>query len=123
MYPVDRVGLACNWTICGDTRPHRFDANKLKDFQLTEKDGMPMYRSHRGVQRPVYELPKGICTISKRRGKTIWDTTLFCSETLVSDWIQLRDVRPLYVHIHEVKEQRQRWVRSIGLSTENSEEF
>ena len=123
IYPPDREGDCYEITIKGGERHAGIHSQTLKDFQKRDEHGVPLYRTYRGERIPVFDCPPGIAILEKRRGERIWVSWMWVKQELVRDMLTvLAHVKPVYLHIHEFKKDRQRWVRSISLQTTNPED-
>ena len=119
-YPSERAGDTYELTLRGhESHPGEF-SETLRDYQVRDEYGVPVYRKYRGDQIPVYDGPPGLATLNKRRGERIWDVWLPMAPRLVSDILSLLvHVRPLYASIHERKMGRDRWIQSLTVQTTN----
>ena len=106
----------------GDIYAGELDAT-LKDFQALDEHGAPVYKKYRRELIPVFTKPRGIATLDKRRGEGIWDAWITVKQSLVHDMlVTLTHIKPVYIAVHEKKEDRRRWVQSISLQSTNPEE-
>jgi len=79
----------------------------LKD--VCDEFHVPVYRPYRGQQIPVYKDVRGLAAIDNRTPvhDRVWQS-----------WIPDDPrVAHLLLSIHEMKSERQRWIRSISLQT------
>jgi hypothetical protein len=118
--PDEPLTDAYSFTIYGSSNPYpRADAT-LSDYQVEDEDGSPKYRKHRGIETPVYEIPKGLAVLSKVRGGRSWSAALWLPRGLVSDMLVLLSrEKQLYASIHLRNEDRKLWVQGLDLQTEN----
>ena len=116
--PKRRAGETYELTVYGDDSPsHKHDAT-LASAQVRNEYGSPQYRSYRGRQIPIYRPPGGLGVLHKVTGEPRWSLWTFVPTRFATDTILLLGRRsPLYLNIHERKEGRTRWVRSISLET------
>ena len=66
----------------------RFSAT-LDDYHARNADRSPKYRKVRGVSRPVFEPPKGVGHLEKRRGENAWLGFLWVPPTTLNDMLAL----------------------------------
>jgi len=117
-YPRDREGHKFEVTIYGDDAPSRLMDLQLKDVQERDKYGSPKYRSYRKQELPVFKDINGMALLSKVRGENAWTAWINVAPRAVTDMLLvLREERTRYLSIHEVKEARNRWIRSIRVQT------
>jgi hypothetical protein len=96
---------------------------KFKDIHARDAHEVPVYRSYRGQQFPVYNRPPGLAVIHKTHGRREWRLAVWVLPSVTSDMLALlRGSRPLYISIHERKADRQRWVQALSLQTKNPAE-
>ena len=116
--PRDRKGHEFKITVVGQEGDHWFIQRKLGDYQRYDKDGREVFKKRRGIERPVYDLPEGVCVLNKVRGEPRWDTYLWAPASFVTHWLTLlTTTSPLYLALHEIKKNRQRWINSLSLDT------
>jgi hypothetical protein len=121
--PQDRRQEHYELTIYGDDAPSRKLAAKLRDVQVRDKYGSPLYRTYRGREIPVYDPPKGMGILEKVRGENRWTAWLNATPSFVSDARALLAVsKGLFMVIDEHRSQRTRWVRRVTLQTSNLQE-
>ena len=122
-WPEDHVGLMYYLTIYGH-KPIQGDFDlTLGNFHVRNKDGFYKYRKRGGLEVPVYEPPKGIGLIEKVRGANRWNGSLWVHPKTVSDMLTLlTTVEVLYLFIHEMRLNRQRWILGLTLQTTDPEE-
>ena len=116
-YPENRAGDTYEVSVRGD-ESYRVLALTLRDMQARDDCGVPIYRSYRGEQIPVFNRPPGFATMKRQRGTRIWDIWMRVAPRFVSDMLLLttRDCQ-LYLSIHERKAGRDRWVEGLSLQT------
>ena len=92
----------------------------LADCHVCNEDGFKKYRKSRGVDKPVYDVPKGIGCLLKSRGVRQWSSALWLTPDIVSDMIVLllSDL-DIYVACHIRHENRVAWLFGFDLQTAN----
>jgi hypothetical protein len=114
--PRERAGDNYEIVIYGE-RAER-EQPKLKDIHVRDGHEVPVYRSYRGQQIPVYKPPPGIAVLKKQRGRPEWSLAVWVLPQVSSDMLTLLTApRPLWVHIHERRVERQRWMLGLTLQT------
>ena len=122
-YPEKRAGESYELTIHGEDARSRRHNTTLKHAQVREEYGSPKYREYRGGMIPVYDPPSGVGLIEKVRGEPCWTVWLSVAPQFVNDALTLLGHhRDLYLSIHEYKEKRARWIRSLSLQTSDPAE-
>lgn len=122
-YPDERAGEEYQFTIYG-TEPGsgRFDL-KLDDCHTRDEDGTRAYHVNRDKETPVYDVPKGIGPLERRRKTQPWLGWCWVSPPVVTDMLTLLpNVNPLFVQIHEIKIGRKRWIVGLTLQTSDPSE-
>ena len=118
VYPKARTEDTYELKVSGRARRAGEQEQTLKDIQLRDKDGSPLFRSYRGKRIPVYERPKGFGRFEKVRGEPFWTTYLFAPPRTVSDMLTLLERRSeLYVDLHLERHDRKRWITHYSLQT------
>jgi len=121
-WPVERAGDTYELAIIGDDSPSRDLALTLDDVQAREKTGARKYRRYRGREIPVYVPPPGMGLINKMRGEPRWTAWAFVTRGFVQDALAILSLaRPLYVSLHERKQNRSRWVQGLTVQTVDPE--
>lgn len=116
-YPPNRAGDIYEVTVRGD-ESSRVLALTLRDMQARDDHGVPLYRSYRGEQIPIYNRPPGFASMKRQRGTRIWDIWIRVAPRFVSDMLLLATCdHQLYLSLHERKAGRDRWVEGISLQT------
>jgi hypothetical protein len=116
LWPENRAGDRYAIALHGSSG-RDFD-NRLKDLAELDQHGTPRYRSYRGREVPVYQPPRGLGVLNKVRGQPSWTTYLFMKPALVDRWLPLlTSTTGLFVELTECKVERDRWIRSLALST------
>ena len=92
----------------------------LADCHVYDGEGFKKYRKSRGVDKPVYEVPKGIGALQKRHGMRQWSSALWLMPDIVSDMnaLLLSDL-DIYVACHIRYENRVAWLIDLDLQTAN----
>ena len=67
-YPENRVGEHYNLTIYGSCPRHLDFGLTLTDCHVRDDNGMLKYRKVRGKEIPIYDIPKGIGHLKRKRG-------------------------------------------------------
>lgn len=115
------VSDSYSFTIYGNSDPYPGVDATLADYQIEDENGFPKYRKHRGIEIPVYEVPKGLAVLRKAHGERSWSTALWLPRDVVSDMlVLLNGGRQLYAGVHLKHEDRKLWVLGFDLQTENS---
>jgi len=118
MCPEERADCFYTVHIHGENLKSKDLDITLQEFQVKNKDGSPKYKKRKDGYFPIYDPPKSIGFVEKVRGKNRWNAYAFVAPETVTDMLTiLTNVRPLFVFIHEVKEARNRRLRSISLQT------
>ncbi|MCG7980280.1 MAG: hypothetical protein N0E58_19390 [Candidatus Thiodiazotropha endolucinida] len=120
--PLDRSGHRFDITMYGTLDKQHLPPT-IKELHERNKNGDYLYRKYRGRVYPVYETPPPIAFLEKIRGENHWVTWLWVSPQLVTDsLIVLSGNKQVFVSIHEIKEYRQRQIKSLSIQTVNPEE-
>ena len=92
----------------------------LADCHVCDEEGFKKYRKSRGVDKPVYDVPKGIGSLHKSHGVRQWSSALWLTPDIVSDMIVLllSDL-DIYVACHIRHENRVAWLIGLDLQTAN----
>ena len=119
----ERTGHGLDLTIYGNDAPSRSLSETLSDVQERDAHGSRQYRKYRGRDIPVYRAVHGLATMDKLRGEQRWHCWLQAPTRFVHDLLAILDQeRVHWLAIHEVKVNRQRWVRRISLQTTDPSE-
>ena len=117
-YPEERELGVYSITVYGTARHADQFALTLEDCHIRGDHGVPVYRKVRGKEVPVYDIPKSIGMLDRRRGTQSWHGWLWVPPRTVTDMLSLLPhVRPLYLGIHELREGRQHWIVGLTLQT------
>jgi len=116
-YPEQRAGDRYEIVVYGERAEK--EQLKLKDIHVRDKHELPVYRTYRGQEIPVFKPPPGIAVLDKRPGIREWSLWVFVVASVARDMLTLLTAsrRPLYLSILERKIDRQRWVQSLKLRT------
>lgn len=118
VYPDERVGDRYEITICGKDSQSRSLNMKLSDIQARDKFGARRYQSYRGRDIPIFEPPKGLCTVEKQRGEGIWRLWIFERCAFVAQALAvLRHHSSCFVALDAHKVERHWWIRSFSVQT------
>lgn len=92
----------------------------LADCHVCDEEGIKKYRKSRGVERPVYDVPKGISALLKSHGRRQWSSALWLQPDIVSDMIVLLLSKlDIYVACHIRHENQVAWLIELYLQTAN----
>jgi hypothetical protein len=89
------------------------DHPRFKDIRARNKEGLVVCRKYRDSQISVYRPPQGLAVLDRTRGKKEWHVYLWVATETASRLLTVLSgrARELYVFIHELKLNRQRWGR------------
>lgn len=122
-YPEDRAGDTYDMTVYGAKPIHGEFSMTLADCHVRDEKGFMKYRTVRGEKIPIYDVPKGIGHLDRRRGTQTWVGWTWAPSEIISNMLALLPhVRPLFLAIHEIRIGRQRWINSLTLQTTDPEE-
>lgn len=117
-WPEERAGDIYELAIRSDDSPSGDLGLTLDDIQAREKTGARKYRQYRGREIPVFVPPPGMGLINKRRGEPRWYAWATVAPRFVQDALAVLSLaRPVYVSLHERKENRTRWVQGLTVQT------
>lgn len=117
-WPEDRAGDIYELAIHSEDSPSGGLGRTLADLQARDKSGARRYRQYRGREIPVFEPPAGMGLIRKRRGERRWYGWATVAPGFVQDALAiLSQARPVYVSLHERRENRTRWVQGLTVQT------
>ena len=119
-----RRGHPIEITVYGAKEDHDVSQLKLRDIHVRDKDGVPLYKAHRGVSLPVYDLEHAsLGFIDKVRGENAWTAFLWADQDLLARMTDLlRSGRDVYAAVHEVRAARTRRIVSFSLQTTDPED-
>jgi len=115
-YPAHRANDSYEVTIYGG----RLAREQLTFSQIHVRDeyNVPVYRTYRGGEYPVFKMPPGLSTLERLRGTREWRAYFSVTPQTVTSLLGVVALkRDLYVSIDERKVDRQRWVRGFALQT------
>lgn len=96
---------------------------KLKDCHVINEKWERVYRKVKGKEEPVYDIPKGIGSLEKRRGSDAWSGVVWIMPNVVSDMLTLLpNVSPLYLDLHVKKEGKLHYIVGLSLKTQDPAE-
>jgi hypothetical protein len=127
------IGLTCNnidpdkplsdaysFTIYGDAHPYPRLDSTLTDYHEEDEEGFKKYRKKKGVEIPIYNIPKGLAVLSKLRGQRHWSTALWLPRDIVSDMlVLLSGSKKVYAAVHLKQVSGDLWVLGFDLQTSN----
>ncbi|MCB0253941.1 MAG: hypothetical protein KDI55_09445 [Anaerolineae bacterium] len=116
--PASRAGDRYDITLFGDPRARDVRAT-IKDLRKLDKDGSPVYKKLKSGLVPVYKDPPPLAYLEKVRGKPRYTGYLWVTPQFVTDCLILvtSKSKPVYVSLHEIREHRQRRIRSLSIQT------
>lgn len=98
---------------------------KVDDICARNEHDVPIYRKRRGREIPVYNLPAGFCVLKWNRDIGARQACIWVSPQLATDFLAvlaLSSSRPIYVAVDERMHDRQRWIDSLRVQTNNPAE-
>ena len=117
-YPAKRAGATYCLTVYGSEPRYDKFTSILADCHVRNDHGLPKYRKVRGKEVPIYDVPKGIGHLERQRGVQTWVGWIWVPPQTVNDMLTLLPhVRPLYIDIHELSINRNRWLVGLTLQT------
>lgn len=120
--PEDRAGHRWDITLYGMPDIQRNNP-RIKDLHERDEHGSPKYRKVRGREEPVYAPAPPLAYIDKIRVEDRWTISIFVALWMVTDsLIILASPKPVYISIHEIKENRKRRVNSLTVQTTNPDD-
>jgi hypothetical protein len=122
-YPESRAGDKYELTIYGE----RSEAEqvKVKDIRARDQNELPIYRTYRGRQVPVYKTPPGFASLERIRATRDWRASIWVVPRTARDMLLVLNesrLRPIYVGIHERKVDRMHWIQSLHVQTRDPAE-
>lgn len=120
--PEERAGEKFVITLSAEPSPKGF-SETVRDVQQRDRDGVPQFRPHRGVQVPVFECPLGVAVLSRERRDGPWHAWMSVPERYVSDCLTVlssKTARYMFIHEHIVG--RQRWINGFSIQSGNPTE-
>ena len=119
IYPDEPLTDTYLFTIYGRTDEDLGNPDlTLADCHVYDGGGFKKYKKSRGVDEPVYDVPKGIGALRKRHGMRQWSSAVWLPPDIVSDMIVLllSDL-DIYVACHIKHEDRVRWLIGFDVQT------
>lgn len=117
-YPETLAGNPFHLTIRGSESRHGEFSLTLDDFHVKNEDGSRKYRKARGLEIPVYDVPKGIGILERQRGTKSWNGYVWVKPQIITDMLTLLPhITPLFLALHEHKVERSRWITGLTLQT------
>lgn len=108
------------FSLYGHPLEHSTPELTLANFHVKDDKGVETYRRVKGRDVPIYNVPKGINTLTKRRGSRHWSSALWLKPQIVSDMVTLLSSdKDLYVACHLTKIERVQWLIGFDMQTEN----
>jgi hypothetical protein len=93
---------------------------KLDNYHVEDDEGFKKYRNRKDREVPVYDIPKGMNALEKKRGARHWSSALWLSPAIVSDMIALLlSDRDIYAACHIRHIDRVAWLNGFDLQTAN----
>lgn len=122
-YPDNQAGHHYTMLIYGHERSGEPFSLKLKDCHVVNEKWERVYRKVKGKEEPVYDIPKGIGSLEKRRGSDAWSGVVWIMPNVVSDMLALLpNVSPLYLDLHVKKEGKIHYIVGLSLKTQDPAE-
>lgn len=92
----------------------------LADYHVEDDEGSKKYRKRKGVEIPVYDIPKGLAALTKFRGERRWRSALWLAPDIVSDMlVLLSSGKEVNAAVHIKHDNRTLWILGFELQTEN----
>ena len=92
----------------------------LTNYHVEDAKGFKKYRKRKDREIPVYDIPKGMNALDKKRGERHWSSALWLSPAIVSDMITLLlSDSDVYAACHIRHIDRVAWLNGFDLQTEN----
>lgn len=121
-YPEERKGEKFLLRLLGDPSPADF-SHTVADIQQRDTHGAPRYRMYRGYQLPVFECPKGVAILRRERRADTWNAWMPVPENYIRDClVVLSSKAARYIYIHEHVVQRERWIHSFSIQSNDPTE-
>ena len=117
-YPEKGAGETYFFTVRGTPRYEGQFSETLKDCHVIDKSWREVYRTVKGRDIPVYDVPKSLGHLEKGRGTQAWTGWLWLPQQTVTDMLALLPhVRPLYLSIHKRREEKMHHMVGFSLQT------
>lgn len=116
--PESRAGDRYDITLIGDPRS-RDVRMKIKDLRKLDKGGSPTYKKLKSCLAPLYEDTPSLGYLEKVRGEARYTAWFWVAPQFVTDCLTLvsSKSKPVFLSLHEVRENRQRRIRSLSVQT------
>lgn len=123
-YPEDSVDEIYYFTIYSSSRREAEFTKKLKDCHVIDDIWQPVYRTVKGMQQPVYDIPKGLIgLLERRRGTGHWTGWLWLPPQTVTDMmVLLSHVRPIYLSIQRLRHEKNYYMAGFTVQTNDPAE-
>jgi hypothetical protein len=109
-----------HFSLLGFPASHMNPDLALANYHVEDNRGFKKYRKLNDREVPVYDIPKGMNVIDKKRGERHWSSALWLTPAIVSDIIVLLlSGKDIYVACHVRCEDRVAWLNGFNLQTEN----
>ena len=120
IWPIEQANEKFQISVHGsEPRPNEFSL-RLNDCHRRDEEGALMYRTVRGKEQPIYDIPKGLGLLNKASDDKDWYGWGWVSQQTTTDMISvLTLIEPLYLENHEMKEGGSRWIVGLSLQTIN----
>lgn len=116
--PNSRADAHYEITLLAESSEPRDHRLKVKNLQERDKDGLPLYRTYRGISHPVYAEPPSLSFVNKVHGEQRWTLWMHATPQMVSDSLLLpAGEKPVYIAVNEKKTGRARHVQSLSIQT------
>jgi hypothetical protein len=111
---------AYSFTVYGDAHPYPRLESTLEDCHEEDEEGFKKYRKQKGVEIPIYDIPKGLAVLSKQSGERHWSTALWLPRDIVSDMlVLLSGSKKVYAAVHLKHVSGDLWILGFDLKTSN----
>lgn len=121
-YPEERKGEKFVFTLFATPNPPGF-TDTVADIQQRDAHGAPRYRTYRGYPVPVFDCPKGVAMLRRERRADAWNAWMQVPEGYISDCLSALSTRAVrYIHIHEHIVERERWINSFSIQSNDPAE-
>ena len=118
--PDEPLSDAYSFTIYGDAHSYSRLESTLKDCHEEDEEGFKKYRKQKGVEIPVYDIPKGLAVLSKLRGERHWSTALWLPRYIVTGMlVLLSGSKKVYAAVHLKHVSGDLWILGFDLQTSN----
>lgn len=123
-YPETESGKPCSFTIYSSERRKAELSATLKDCHVIDDKWQKVYRTVKGQQVPVYDIPKSIGYFERKRGTGGLTGWLWLPQQSVTDMLILlgRAQQPLFLSIPVLYEAKIPYMRSFTLQTNDPAE-